>query len=121
MSLYLIIAVALFLVRIGYRTRRNYRLRRVQKDTRRAFSPSQRAQIFSACGGKCEYPRLLLGRCNRPATQADHIYPWSKGGATSVENGSGLCAMHNRLKSNRVPSRTYIRRLAKYRMQQGVQ
>ncbi len=116
-----IVAIALLLARSGYRVRRNFRLRRVKKDGKRAFSPAQRAQIFEACGGRCEYPRFLLGRCRRKATQADHIYPWSKGGATAVENGSGLCGMHNRLKSNKIPSRSYVRRLAKSRMQDNSQ
>jgi hypothetical protein len=113
----IVIAVALLAARLGFRAKRNFRLHRVQKDNRRAFSPAQRAQIFGACGGRCEYPRFILGRCHRKATQADHIYPWSKGGATAVENGSGLCGMHNRLKSNKLPSRSYIRKLAKARMQ----
>lgn len=119
MTLYTIaiIAVALLVVRLGFRAKRNFRLHKVQRDKRRAFSPAQRAQIFDACGGRCEYPRFILGRCRRKATQADHIYPWSKGGATTVENGSGLCAVHNRLKSDKIPSRAYIRKLAKTRMQ----
>jgi len=52
-------------------------------------------------GNRCEGPLLLaLGRCGKPAEEVDHIYPWSKGGATIVSNGQALFKSHNRSKSN---------------------
>ena len=81
------------------------------RDPRRAFSTAQRNAIFDRCGGRCEHHSLILGRCRASATQADHVYPWSLGGETTLANGAGLCARHNRMKSNHVPSAWYIRRL----------
>ncbi len=81
------------------------------RDPQRAFSPAQRRAIFDRCDGRCEHHSLILGRCRAAATQADHIYPWSLGGDTSLANGAGLCARHNRMKSNHIPSGWYIRRL----------
>ncbi|MGW3973916.1 HNH endonuclease [Streptomyces ardesiacus] len=50
-----------------------------------------------------------------PGTEADHIHPWSRGGATELWNGQMLCRRHNRRKSNRVPSPLYHWRLARRR------
>ena len=32
---------------------------------------------------------------------ADHVTPWSKGGATDISNCQMLCRTHNRAKGNR--------------------
>ena len=33
--------------------------------------------------------------------EADHVTPWSKGGATTIDNCTMLCTRHNRAKGNR--------------------
>lgn len=88
------------------------------RDPRRLFSSAQRRQIFLKAHGQCEYPRFMLGRCPEDATEADHIFPWSLGGKTDVDNGSALCKKHNLHKSNRIPSRRYKRALQRNRARQ---
>ncbi len=87
---------------------------RGQRDPQRAFTASQRELIFERCGRQCEHIGLL-GRCNAAAVEADHVFPWAKGGATSLSNAQGLCRAHNRQKSAKVPSRSAIRRLERRR------
>ena len=36
-----------------------------------------------------------------PEMDADHVTPWSKGGATDISNCQMLCRTHNRAKGNR--------------------
>ncbi len=53
----------------------------------RRFSKSQRQAIFRLANGKCE-------DCDQPLKKgwhADHKKPYSKGGATDVQNGRALC------------------------------
>ncbi len=38
--------------------------------------------------------------CDNPAEHADHLKPHKKGGSTSYDNGSGLCASCNQTKEN---------------------
>ncbi|WP_137292847.1 HNH endonuclease [Nocardioides dongxiaopingii] len=60
-------------------------------------------------GGRCEGSLVLLwGRCSRPAEEADHVYPWSRGGATVSSNGQALCHRCNRSKANTRPAWWYI-------------
>jgi len=87
----------------------------VQKDTQRMFDGDQRARIHSRAGGRCEHKSLLWFRCKAKGTQADHIYPHSRGGATSLANGQSLCGFHNRRKSASIPSRFYLWRLERRR------
>jgi hypothetical protein len=67
------------------------------KDRRREFSPEQRLAIWLKSEHQCTM-------CHQPLTDlsemhADHIKPYSKGGATSVENGQPLCESCNTRKS----------------------
>ena len=55
------------------------------------------------------------GRCNSAAVEADHVFPWSKGGPTVVSNGQALCRDHNRRKSNLSPPWWYVLALEKRR------
>ncbi|WP_425465433.1 HNH endonuclease [Nocardioides litoris] len=56
-------------------------------------------------GGRCEESLLLAwGRCSRPAQEADHVCPWSRGGATMPSNGQALCRRCNRTKSDTRPA-----------------
>jgi len=49
---------------------------------------------------RCTHPY-----CDEPAEncEADHIEPYSQGGATTQENGRMLCRFHNRLRNQRPP------------------
>jgi hypothetical protein len=65
--------------------------------------------VLERAGNRCEQATLWSwGRCRRAAEEVDHIYPWSRRGATVVSNGQAICARHNRAKADRVPSWTYI-------------
>lgn len=76
------------------------------RDTRRAFTDSDREWIDTACQHRCEN-RFLFGllRCRRRAEQLDHWWPWAKGGPTVRRNLVDLCAKCNRRKSARTPTR----------------
>lgn len=54
---------------------------------RRRFSGRERAALYLAADGKC----AGCGRDLEPRFHADHVTPYSKGGATHVTNGQALC------------------------------
>lgn len=87
----------------------------VQKDSKRAFTSSQRTAAFTRAGNQCEHFGLFGRRCTASPSHADHIYPHSKGGATTLSNCQALCARHNLAKSAHVPSRLYVARLERRR------
>lgn len=69
-------------------------------DTNRLFNEAQRIKIYRDQEGLCQ---LCLAE-NKPRHeaqiswseyQADHIFPWIKGGQTDVENAQVLCKYHN--------------------------
>lgn len=78
-------------------------------DPVRLFSTEDRRTIFENAHGRCQN-----ARCGRPVHyetdcphggcdddyQADHKYPWSKGGRTILSNGACLCRKCNLAKSN---------------------
>lgn len=86
-----------------------------QRDPQRMYDSSQRTTIHQRAGGRCEHKHPFWMRCTRPSSHADHVYPWSRGGATTIANGQALCASHNLRKSNHVPSRLYLWRLQRRR------
>lgn len=81
------------------------------RDPRRVFTAAERRAAFERAGLRCEHKAVLWSRCTNTPTQADHIYPWARGGRTSMSNLQALCAFHNNRKSDSVPSRFYILRL----------
>ncbi|MGC0250445.1 HNH endonuclease [Pseudactinotalea sp. Z1748] len=85
------------------------------RDGQRLFDSAQRSLIKSRAGGRCEHKHPLWRRCRSPGTQADHIYPHARGGATTLANGQSLCQMHNARKSAKVPSSLYLWRLQRRR------
>lgn len=87
----------------------------VHRDTQRLFDGTQRAQIHSRAANRCEHKHPLWFRCREVGNQADHVYPHSRGGATSLNNAQSLCRSHNSRKSNKVPSPVYIWRLQRRR------
>ncbi|SFJ39981.1 hypothetical protein SAMN05216561_1298 [Nocardioides psychrotolerans] len=61
-------------------------------------------------------PRFIVwGRCPAFATEADHVFAWSRRGPTIVSNGQALCRDHNRSKSNLRPPWWYVRGLERRR------
>lgn len=101
------IAVVIVMVALIALARRS---RPAQTDQRRAFTPAQRAETKRRSQDRCEHSAFGF-RCRRPGAHADHIIPWSKGGATELSNCQWLCQMHNLRKSNYMPSALYVRRL----------
>ena len=87
-----------------------------RRDAWRSFKGEARRMVFARAGGRCEATELLAwGRCRAPAVEVDHVYPWSKGGATVVSNGQALCHHHNRAKAGLTPAWWYIASLERRR------
>jgi hypothetical protein len=87
-----------------------------RRDPWRGFKFAARRRVMMRAGHRCEAPRLLAwGRCPNPATEADQVYPWSRGGPTVVSNGQALCRDHNRRKSNLRPPWWYVLSLERRR------
>lgn len=79
----------------------------IAKDENRAFSELQRIQIYRRDKGFCqqclrEEKPESEAKVSWSEYQADHVFPHSKGGRTTLENAELLCSYHNRLKSDRV-------------------
>ena len=86
------------------------------RDPWRGFRFEARRVVLGRAGERCEGSIFLTwGRCRGAAEEADHIYPWSKGGATVVSNGQALCRRHNSSKSNRTPPWWYVLSLERRR------
>jgi 5-methylcytosine-specific restriction endonuclease McrA len=68
-----------------------------EKDTRRAFSQTQKKEILAKQGFKCARCHEKLG----VGYHFDHIKPWAEGGKTTVRNGQVLCAQCHEEKSHR--------------------
>jgi len=87
-----------------------------RRDPWRSFKFATRRAVMTRAGGRCEAPMVLgWGRCQNPATEVDHVYPWSRGGPTVVSNGQALCRTHNRRKSNLRPPWWYVMSLERRR------
>ena len=75
--------------------------REKERDTRRAFSQSQKNEIWDRQKGKCKGSHCRHSQLLRGATHYDHIKPHEDGGKTTVKNGQALCATCHALKSNK--------------------
>lgn len=101
------VAIALFAVLGAVMTARDAR----RRDPVRRFTRQQRRDGMARAGGLCELEAGFRRRCSRPAEHGDHFYPWSRGGATSLQNFVAACARCNRTKGARLPSPGRQRRL----------
>lgn len=95
--------------------RMNALRQRARRDPQRFFDAAQKRALKAQADYRCEHKPLIGPRCRRTGTEADHVVPWSKGGPTALWNGQMLCRMHNRRKSNLVPSHFYRWRLRRRR------
>lgn len=80
-----------------------------RQDPWRRFKYEARRVVMSRAGDRCEGSVFLAwGRCAEAAVEADHVYPWSGGGPTTVSNGQALCRGHNRRKGAWKPPWWYV-------------
>lgn len=78
-------------------------------DPWRRYTGNARRQVMARASNRCEGAVFLAwGRCPDPATEVDHIYPWSRSGPTTPSNGQALCKSHNRSKGAMRPPWWYV-------------
>ena len=77
--------------------------KRHQRRMARAFPQNMRVAAFNRAGNQCEFSNGI-NRCRNRAEHADHFYPFSAGGATSVQNLVAACSGHNLSKGAKIPS-----------------
>ncbi len=65
----------------------------VAMESRARRFPKGLAQLIGLRDQRCRTPY-----CDAPVRHIDHITPWAKSGATSADNGQGLCEQCNYLK-----------------------
>jgi hypothetical protein len=75
----------------------------ISKDTKRAFNESERIKIYRKFNGicqECKKEKKSERDCLVPWNeyQADHIFPHSKGGKSTIDNAQLLCRVHNQKK-----------------------
>ncbi|MCL6424372.1 HNH endonuclease [Brachybacterium sp. JHP9] len=85
------------------------------RDPVRMYSAEQRREGFDRAGHRCEMSTFGILRCQRPAQHADHFWPWSRGGATSMRNLVAACSRHNTSKGASMPSSWTRRRITRRR------
>lgn len=86
-----------------------------RNDPQRMFSANQRRDGFARATDRCEMDGMLWFRCRGTAQHGDHFFPWSKGGATSMQNFVAACAHCNTSKGAKQPSRALRRRISRRR------
>lgn len=75
------------------------------KDPQRMFTTAQRVEAFRISQGRCEFDGFWpFSRCGRPAAHADHWFPHTLGGASSMNNLVSGCAPCNLSKGAKVPT-----------------
>ena len=68
------------------------------RDTRRAFTQTQKNEILYQQDGKCAKCHAKL---DLRVVEFDHIRAWAAQGRTVTQNGAGLCPTCHRLKKHR--------------------
>jgi hypothetical protein len=80
-----------------------------RQDPWRCFKYGARDVVMSRAGHRCEGAVFVAwGRCKDAATDADHVYPWVRGGPTVPSNGQALCRGHNKHKGAMRPPWWYL-------------
>ena len=80
-----------------------------RRDPWRTFRFGPRATVMERAARRCESAAFIAwGRCGAPATEVDHVFPWSRGGPTVESNGQALCRGHNRSKGAMRPPWWYV-------------
>jgi 5-methylcytosine-specific restriction endonuclease McrA len=74
-----------------------------QKDPVRIFTAAQKLEGYARANNQCEFESMIFKRCTKTASHADHWYPWSKGGNTSMMNFVAACPRCNTSKGAKVP------------------
>ena len=74
------------------------------RDPQRMFTATQRKLAADLAGGRCEMERLWWFRCHRDGGHADHFFPHSRGGASTMTNLVWACPSCNLAKSATVPT-----------------
>ena len=68
------------------------------------FTKEQKRELWQRQGGICPVSKreIPIGEMfDHTLWQADHIYPFDKGGLTELDNGQLICAKENNEKSNK--------------------
>jgi len=65
---------------------------------RRLFTRRERRVLYRRADGRCEQCGAAIGR----DFHADHVYPFSKGGQTTLDNGQALCRPCNLKKTDMI-------------------
>lgn len=87
-----------------------------KRDPWRRFKGDVRHRVMARAGNRCESAVFLgWGRCSDPATEVDHVYPWSRSGPTTPGNGQALCHGHNVRKRATRPPWWYVMSLERRR------
>ncbi len=82
--------------------KQNYSL--AMLDNKRLFNEAEKIKIYRRDDGRCKQC-IAEGKSEKEAQvswtqyQADHIFPFAKGGKTIIDNGQVLCVYHNAHKS----------------------
>ena len=71
----------------------------VAAESRSRCFPEGLAELITIRDDTCATPW-----CDAPIRHIDHVIPWSAGGATTLDNGQGLCAQCNLDKQARLPA-----------------
>ena len=72
--------------------------KKVDRDSRRTFSVTQRKELKSPQNNKCKICGIELSDDN---IDYDHIIPWEDGGKTIVANGQAICLKCHREKTRK--------------------
>lgn len=70
---------------------------------KRNYNPRQRKILYQLANGKCQQ----CGRDLEDSFHADHHFPFSKGGRTTLKNGRALCPSCNLLKKDRMERKQF--------------
>jgi 5-methylcytosine-specific restriction endonuclease McrA len=76
------------------------------KDEFRNFDINTRRIIREKTFNRCEFGHI--NRCKSNIDEIDHFFPFSKGGASTLQNAVGSCKYHNRRKGAYFPVLIYF-------------